>query len=44
VVTSIVLLGLLSTGLLLWGRRKLRRPQRRRTEAGDRPEPMKSAA
>ena len=44
VVTSVVLLVLLSTGLLLWGRRKLRRPQRSRTDEGDRPEPMKSAA
>jgi len=44
VVTSIVLLGSLSTGLLLWGRRKLRRPQRRRTEERGRPEPVRSAA
>jgi len=29
VVTSVVLLGLLTTGLLIWGRRKLRRPQER---------------
>lgn len=32
VVTSLALLGLLSTGLLLWTRRQLRRPQRRRSE------------
>jgi len=44
VVTSVVLLGLLSTGLLLWGRRQLRRPQRRRTKEPGHPEPMKSAA
>ena len=32
VVTSLALLGLLSTGLLLWTRRQLRRPHRQRTE------------
>lgn len=32
VVTSLALLGLLSTGLLLWTRRQLRRPQGRRSE------------
>lgn len=32
VLTSLALLGLLSTGLLLWTRRKLRRPQRRGNE------------
>lgn len=32
IVTSLALLGLLSTGLLLWTRRQLRRPQRRRSE------------
>lgn len=31
IVTSLALLGLLSTGLLLWTRRKLRRPQERRS-------------
>lgn len=33
IVTSLALLGLLSTGLLLWARRQLRRPQGRRSEA-----------
>lgn len=33
VITSLALLGLLSTGLLLWTRRQLRRPQGRRREA-----------
>jgi len=32
ILTSLALLGLLSTGLLLWTRRKLRRPQGRRSE------------
>lgn len=32
IVTSLALLGLLSTGLLLWTRRQLRRPQGRRSE------------
>jgi uncharacterized iron-regulated membrane protein len=32
IITSLALLGLLSTGLLLWTRRKLRRPQGRRSE------------
>jgi len=32
ILTSLALLGLLSTGLLLWTRRKLRRPQGRRCE------------
>ncbi len=32
IVTSLALLGLLSTGLLLWARRQLRRPQGRRSE------------
>lgn len=34
ILTSVALLGLLSTGLLLWTRRKLRRPQRRGSEPG----------
>ena len=33
ILTSLALLGLLSTGLLLWTRRQLRRPRRRRSEA-----------
>jgi uncharacterized iron-regulated membrane protein len=44
VVTSFVLLGLLTTGLLIWGRRKLRRPQRRSRDPRGQPEPLKSAA
>lgn len=32
IVTSLALIGLLSTGLLLWTRRQLRRPQGRRSE------------
>ena len=32
ILTSLALLGLLSTGLLLWTRRKLRRPQGRASE------------
>lgn len=44
VVTSLVLLGLLATGLLIWGRRKLRRPQARRRDPRGQPEPLRSAA
>lgn len=44
VVTSVVLLGLLATGLLIWGRRKLRRSQGRSREQRGQPEPLRSAA
>ena len=44
VVTAVVLLGLLTTGLLIWGRRKLRRPQGRSRDQRGQPEPLRSAA
>ena len=44
VVTSVVLLGLLATGLLIWGRRKLRRPQGRSQQQQSRSEPVRSVA
>jgi len=43
-VTSIILLGLLATGLLIWTRRKLRRPQGRGSEGRDRSATMGSPA
>jgi uncharacterized iron-regulated membrane protein len=43
-VTAVVLLGLLTTGLLIWGRRKLRRPQGRSRDQRGQPEPLRSAA
>lgn len=43
-VTSIILLGLLATGLLIWTRRKLRRPQGRGSEGRSRSARMGSPA
>jgi len=44
IVSSLVPLRLLTTGLLIWGCRKLRRPQGRSRDQRGQPEPLRSAA